>query len=392
MDVRLPDGTVIQNVPDDISKEQLVQKLKANGYDTSGLNTEKPGLGERLWGMVKESSGAPIAGGPMGAIIGEANKKISSLIDRAAYGAGGAVTDVLANKVPPEAAGAAGYVTNVGVQAIPMILSGEMAKAVASSPMQSTGRWLMKSATKPTLEQLKTGKAARAIETMLKEGVSPTAGGVDILKSRVADLNDEIAAAIKNSNAMVDKRKVASYLHDALKKFETSVNPSSDTKAIEAAWTEFMSHPLLSGNNIPVQLAQTMKQSTYKTLGEKAYGEMKGASMEAQKTLARGLKEEISKAVPEVAALNKRESDLINALKVAERRALMDQNKNPLGLGILNPATLPVWLWDRSAWAKALTGRMLYSGSEQLPALAARTAVMPILMESGRPPALAQEY
>lgn len=39
MDVRLPDGTVIQNVPDDISKAELTAKLKSNGYDIAKLET-----------------------------------------------------------------------------------------------------------------------------------------------------------------------------------------------------------------------------------------------------------------------------------------------------------------------------------------------------------------
>jgi hypothetical protein len=37
MDVRLPDGTVIKNVPDGMSKADLTAKLKANGYDVSKL-------------------------------------------------------------------------------------------------------------------------------------------------------------------------------------------------------------------------------------------------------------------------------------------------------------------------------------------------------------------
>ena len=37
MDVRLPDGTVIKNVPDGMSKVDLTAKLKANGYDVSKL-------------------------------------------------------------------------------------------------------------------------------------------------------------------------------------------------------------------------------------------------------------------------------------------------------------------------------------------------------------------
>ena len=39
MDVRLPDGTVIKGVPDDMSKADLTAKLKSNGYDVSKLET-----------------------------------------------------------------------------------------------------------------------------------------------------------------------------------------------------------------------------------------------------------------------------------------------------------------------------------------------------------------
>lgn len=39
MDVRLPDGTIIQNVPDGTTKADLTAKLKANGYDVSKLES-----------------------------------------------------------------------------------------------------------------------------------------------------------------------------------------------------------------------------------------------------------------------------------------------------------------------------------------------------------------
>lgn len=42
MDVRLPDGTTIRNVPDGTTKAQLVEKLRANGYDTSSLGAAPP--------------------------------------------------------------------------------------------------------------------------------------------------------------------------------------------------------------------------------------------------------------------------------------------------------------------------------------------------------------
>jgi len=43
MDVRLPDGTLIRNVPDDMTKAQLTEKLRANGYDIGG--DEQPSRG-----------------------------------------------------------------------------------------------------------------------------------------------------------------------------------------------------------------------------------------------------------------------------------------------------------------------------------------------------------
>jgi hypothetical protein len=278
-------------------------------------------------------------------------------LPKAAYDLGGKVTDATGSP-------AAGYAANVVTQALPALFSGsKMPDKPVMSLGQKPAEMLMASATKPTVEQWRTGKAAKAIQTMLDEGVGPTSGGVEKLKSRIADLNDEISASISNSTATVDKKVVASYLQDAVNKFEKQVTPGADVKAIQAAWDEFLAHPIL-GDKIPVQTAQELKKGTYKVLGEKAYGEQKGAAAEAQKTLARGLKEEISKAVPAVGPANAKEGELINALKVAERRTLMDANKNPLGLGALisQPWMLPIWMWDRSPGGKAAVANMLYQG------------------------------
>ena len=115
---------------------------------------------------------------------------------------------------------------------------------------------------------------------------------------------------------------------------------------------------------MPVQLAQSMKQGTYTSLGNKSYGELGGADIEAQKALARGLKEEISSAVGSVAGLNRRQSELMNAVEIAERRALIEGNKNPAGLALLanDPMAGIGFLADRSALAKSLAARSLYSG------------------------------
>lgn len=308
---------------------------------------------------------APYYLGPFGAP--RAVRDAAHALDAAAYKAGGAVTDFTGSP-------AAGTAANVAVQAVPSIAMGPASK-LASPSLQAGARNLMQSAMKPTLEALRTGKAARAIDTMLDEGINVTKGGVEKLRTQIGELNQQIADAIASSPATVDKAKVASELQGTLNKFLNQVNPKADVATIEKAWTEFLSHPLLTGaRDIPVQLAQKLKQGTYKALGDKPYGQLNGAEIEAQKTLARGLKEGVAEAVPEVARLNARESDLINALNVAQRRVLMDGNKNPAGLGILHPETLALWLADRSPLAKSLLARMMYSGSEQIPATAGRVA------------------
>lgn len=280
---------------------------------------------------------------------------------KVAYDLGGKVTDVTGSP-------AAGYVANVAAEAVPAVLGGRVAQSAAPL-MRGAAESLMQSALKPTLKQLKTGEAATAVRTMLDEGINATAGGVEKIKTRIGDLNDQIADAIASSNARIDKHAVASRLNSLIDDFSKQVNPSSDIKAIENAWTEFITHPELAGKaGIPVQLAQEMKQATYRVLSKK-YGQMGGAETEAQKTLARGLKEEIAAAVPEVSALNSRESQLIKTLNVAERRALMDLNKNPMGLSLLahSPGAWAAFMADKSALFKSLAARMTNAGQERIP-------------------------
>lgn len=132
-----------------------------------------------------------------------------------------------------------------------------------------------------------------------------------------------------------------------------------------AAQKALAEHVAAGGSGIPVQLAQELKKGTYQVLKGK-YGEVGSASTEAQKALARGLKEGIADAVPDIAGLNARESALLKTLDVAERRALMEANKNPMGLSILagNKAAMTAFLADRSAAFKSIFARMTNNASK----------------------------
>jgi hypothetical protein len=379
----LPDGTTLEfpaGTPD-----AVVDRTVRN--HVSGMAPKEPktfmGGVRDVLGMMTQRGARP----PIPAVM--ALNAASDAYGRGAYELGGAVTDLASNmNASPEVAAGAGYVANVGMQAIPTLFGGQLAKAVATEPMKAAGRTVMQSALKPTIQDLNTGKATRAIDTLLKEGINPTKGGVEELRTMVNTLGDDVERIIANSPATIQKGEVGKSLLDTFNQFKNQVNPQADLETIKKAWLAFRNHPALIGKqDIPVQVAQQMKQGTYAQLAKK-YGQMGSADIEAQKALARGLKDQISKAVPEVAPLNARQSELINAMNVAERRAMMDSNRNLLSLSPLanGPAGFAAFMADRSAWIKGLLARALYSGSGAVPGAAGQVAAGALASETGQDP------
>lgn len=222
---------------------------------------------------------------------------------------------------------------------------------------------LMQSALKPILSQLQPGDAQKAIKTLLEEDVSPNFAGLNKLGGKVDELNSEISSLVHTSPTTISKQKVMDIANQIRPQLNLPVNSQEDIKTLNDVINKFASHPLLqSSEEISVPLAQEMKQATYRSLGDKAYGELGSASRESQKALARGLKEQIAEKVPAVQELNKRESDLLNAMNIIERRALLEGNKNPLGLGTLTPSKemFGLHMMDKSGSIKAKLARELY--------------------------------
>lgn len=299
--------------------------------------------------------------------------------------------DKAANAIaPPQSSGPAQTALGQGVgeaiRQVPMF-AGAAASPVtnaAAGAMRGGAESLMQSALKPTLAAQRSGAAESAVNTMLDQGLNVSKGGVATLRDRINYLNDKIAEVINSSSATIDKGAVAGRLQDLVDRYTRQVNPQADVATVENAYNQFLQHPSLAGSQtMPIQTAQQMKQGTYRALGDKAYGELKGADIEAQKTLARGLKEEIASAAPEVRPLNAEESKLITALNVTERRVLMDANKNPAGLGLLthHPAQFAAFIADRSPLFKSLVARMLNGTSQGTQALSS-SSVAPGLLGS----------
>jgi hypothetical protein len=314
------------------------------------------GGGAKALGMARLGNALTTGGMSLGAPA--ATNALARVGDMGLRMAGGAATGgVSAGMVDPGNATAGSVIGGLlppGVK-----VAGRAGAAVGDAVTAGANR-LMQSAIKPTLAQLKSGDAAIAVKAMLERGISPNQAGVEKLRALITGLNDDISNAIGASTATVDKNTVLNALAGTRQKFGNQVSPTADLGAIQGVADDFARHPNLPGNDIPVQVAQRMKQGTYKVLDGK-YGTLGSAETEAQKALARGLKEEISTAVPGVGALNAEESRLLTTLSVVERRALMEMNKNPGGLALLanNPASFIAFMADKSAAFKAIAARMM---------------------------------
>ena len=121
-----------------------------------------------------------------------------------------------------------------------------------------------------------------------------------------------------------------------------------------------------------VQAAQSLKTGTHKALGSKAYGELKGATIEAEKALTRGLKEEIEgvakKLGVDLGAINAREGAAIQAAESVAKRVAQVGNREPVGLLWLaaNPGMFLAGLAEKSPVVKSLVARGLYNEAARI--------------------------
>jgi hypothetical protein len=327
---------------------------------------------------------------------------------------------------PLREAGASGSAE--AIRQLPVLFGAKTPAAAAATEagLQGSARWLMGKALKPPAGSMSAADIAAGIQTMLDEGINVSRGGLEKIQNKITTLNDQIKEVIAESPAKIDKAGVAARLDDLVNRFQKQVASADDTASIRKVWNDFMSNPLLAGKEsplrahldrpaiettlreaavdnlgppiastleqvagevpgrfsdapsigvpppaptIPIQLAQEMKQGTYRALGKKAYGELKGADVEAQKTLARALKEDVATAAPEVGPLNARESKLLNVIDALENRVAIEGNKNPAGLGLLNPKSLPAWFFDRSSLAKSIAANLLNATGKAIPGM-----------------------
>lgn len=354
-----PAPSIWQRIKNEFTRNDLAQQGRAS-YEAKHGNVGTPGssegagLAEGLGGYV-ESGPGEIGGGvadiSRGNVTRGAHRVISgtgtTLLPVAALtvpaapvlAARGLAGGLLGSKLARS--GAEGFGATPDQADLAGDVGGLLGGGVATSkvPARLASRTLLlgrspqeayQSALKPSTTLSQTERAA-VVNTGLQEKIPVSKAGLEKIGGLIDELNDQISGTIASDPTRpVNKFSVTSRLGGTSKRFATQVNPESDLNAVSESGNEFLRN---QPGEIPAQTAQALKQGTYRALGDKAYGELKGASIEAQKALARGLKDELARQFPELSGLNAREGGLLDLQDALERAVNRIGNHQLVGIG-----------------------------------------------------------
>lgn len=216
--------------------------------------------------------------------------------------------------------------------ATPMLVTRALnaTKTLASPLLKAGAERMYQSALKPSTAKFAPDPAS-VVRTGLENSIPVSEGGADKLDNLLDDTNQRITDTIASAPAKtISKGLVLQRLNPLVGRFSNQVNPASDLSAIADAGKEFAD---TQPGDIPATDAQALKQGTYAQLKGRAYGELKGATVESQKALARGLKEELANAFPELNELNAKDSALIDLNGALEKAVQRGGNHDLIGLG-----------------------------------------------------------
>lgn len=387
----------------------IVQRMVAAGESEENIATViqhfKPDPAERKSWLSAAADWLPTIGGAVGGVIGGIGGTVGGLgvggVPGAIGGAAlGGATGEAWKQLAHRALGDGDAPTTPGAAAKDIALQGG-----AQGAMEGTGQALvsvaakaapalMQSAVKPaykTVEKaVKSQEMPRVVKTLLDHGINVTESGIGKLNDLLSATNAQIKDIIANSTAKVYPEAVADTAQGVIQQAGQQVAPVADQAAAEGVVDQFMrvhgGAPILPARPLSVQDAQALKQGTYRAIGQRGYGEVKGAATEAEKALARGLKEGIEAAHPEVKGLNAREGALIEAKDAIAKRVALAANRDPAGLGWIaeNPKSFVAFVLSRSPGVKSALARGLYQTAEKMsgvPANLIRAGVQALAMD-----------
>jgi len=280
--------------------------------------------------------------------------------------------NVVAPGQEPDIAGGLGEGAGLAISASPKNIVQPVVRGAAGLagkvpiPERLTPEGMYQSSLRPSLAKKNLPKIDPEVQTGLRERIPVSRAGLEKTNAAIEDVNQEIADQVAEKSEklgpVVSPKSVASRVEQTRPTFAEQVNPESDLKALDRSKQEFLNRhvteapytkiaPMVeegsgfmpvgegvtkSEKPLTLSEAQAEKQGTYRQLRKK-YGELGSAEVEAQKALARGLKEEIVQRVPELTALNARDGTLIDLQTQLEKMVAREGNKNILGLV---PATM----------------------------------------------------
>lgn len=222
---------------------------------------------------------------------------------------------------------------------------------------------LVESAIMPQVS-LPVDKRERVVQKMLTSpDISPDAAGYKKVLTKVGENNKEVKGILKTADGKVPNVDPTGptfqrNLVDLKKTFRTQADPKADLKVIRSAqnrWEDRFGakaaqpgqptglvgpngQPLLGPGTpavpattlLPSQ-AQELKQGTYR-MNRKKYGQLGTAQDEFEKTVARGLAEDIVDRVPSVGPINKDSSEFLELADQLKRFVGREGNKRLIGL------------------------------------------------------------
>lgn len=161
------------------------------------------------------------------------------------------------------------------------------------------------------------------VKSGLEGGYSVGQRGLTKLYNDIDVVNKEISSVIANGQKTpINLDKALTRLDDLKGFYDDLPDPEPYLNEIDAIKNQALKW---NGKAIPADKAQRMKQALYR-LNRKHYGELKSLSIETNKTIARGLKEELVDSFPELSKLNAKDSSMLQLDEFLERAVHRSRN------------------------------------------------------------------
>lgn len=251
------------------------------------------------------------------------------------------------------------------------------AKVAQKAPaIYQTARNFVTRAFKPSANTLDAVRAGNRVEAtneladrILDLNVRPGQKGFEKIQGQLSGLEDEMADVLKTSTGTTTPIGATRAAGQLARQRSVQATPQADLATIRNTIKEFRTNPLVSEprmvsvrrsvdtgivdeaghpikrsveetvqrgtklrKDVPASTLHDIKRNTQQRVRD-AYGEMSTASKDAQKALARGLRDDVLRAEPAVGPINDAMSYRIPVSEAAEEAAVRMSRTNPLRLG-----------------------------------------------------------